>query len=97
MGCALDENWLLRVSAMFTPLNVQGAGVCSPKLSRLFYASFALGAFQPLWMKMLKDPLGAIFFFKKFCNWKFHAQSLTLPGTSFIHEPTSLAASLPPS
>jgi hypothetical protein len=41
-------------SAMFTTLNVQGAGLCSPKLSRLFYVSFALGAFQPLWMKMLK-------------------------------------------
>jgi len=60
-------------SAMFTTLNVQGAGLGSPKLSRLFYASLALGAFQPFGMKMLQDPLRAIFFIKQFCDRKFHA------------------------
>lgn len=60
-------------STMFTTLNVQCAGLCSPKLSGLFYVSFALGTVQSLWMKVLKYPLGAFFFIEQFCDWKFHA------------------------
>ena len=76
-------------SAMFTTLNFQFAGLSAPKLSGLFYASLALGTLQSLWMKMLEYPLSAIFMVKQFCDWKFHAQSLSLHRTSFTHEPIS--------
>jgi integrase len=59
----------------------------------MFYALFALGTFQSLWMKMLKEPHGTIFFVKEFCDWKFHARSLPLPCTSFTHEPITFMGS----
>jgi len=41
-------------------------------------------------MKMLEDPLNAMFVVKQFCDWKFHARSLPLRRTSFTYEPNEL-------
>lgn len=46
-------------------------------------------------MKMLQDPLHAIFVIEQFCDWKFHAKSLPLQRTSFTHEPSLFHAFKP--
>jgi len=77
-------------SAMFTSMNFQLAGLGMPELSSLFYASLALRALEPFWMKMLEEPRSSIFIVSQFLDWNFHASSLPLHHTSFTYEPRIL-------
>jgi hypothetical protein len=68
-------------------MHFQPTGLGVPKLSRLVYAFLAFWTFETFWMKMFEYPLNAIFIVKQLCDWKFHARSLPLHGTSFTYEP----------
>lgn len=68
--------------------HLTGLGV--PKLSRRVYAFLAFRTLETVWMKMFEYPRNPIFIVKQFCDWKFHARSLPLHGTSFTDEPNRL-------
>ena len=66
----------------------QFTGLGVSKLSRLFDAFLAFRTLETFGMKMFEYPLNAIFIVEQFCDWKFHAYSLTLHRTSFTYEPS---------